>query len=109
MCCAGSALCCASTMICRCLCAPFSWCGVHSKNFAKIGYTFMQGLMMIIATILMFCSKKMVDWMPDKMVICDGKEPVSKETCLANGFIGRMSFILCCFHLMVFFICLGRN
>ena len=42
------------------------------------------------------------------MVICTDVT-ISKDTCLANGFIGRMSFILCCFHMLMFLICLARN
>lgn len=70
MCCATSALCCAGHALCNCLCMPFKACGVHSRNFAKIGYTFVQGLCMLIAMVLMFCSNKLVDYMPSEMVIC---------------------------------------
>ena len=41
------------------------------------------------------------------MVICADES--NSKICLANGFIGRMSFILVLFHLVVFLICLGRN
>jgi hypothetical protein len=65
---------------------------------------------MFAAMGLMFASNSLNQYMPDKMKICSGASTQAEEdVCLANGFIGRMSFILACFHLMVFVICLARN
>jgi len=39
--------------------------GVHSKNFAKIGYVVFQMLWIIIAIILLYTAKKLVDVLPE--------------------------------------------
>lgn len=64
ICCAGAALCCAGQACCNCLCAPCRKMGVHAKNFAKIGYVVFQFFWIMVAIILLFTAKKLVEVLP---------------------------------------------
>ena len=64
LCCAGAALCCAGQACCGCLCKPCAKMGVHSKNFAKIGYVVFQFFWILVAIALLFTAKKLVEVLP---------------------------------------------
>ena len=59
--CLGSALCCAGSMCCNMLCMPCKKAGVHTKNYAKIGYTFFQVVWIGLALLFFFLSDKLVN------------------------------------------------
>jgi hypothetical protein len=87
---------------------PCKKAGVPSRNFAKIGYTFFQSVCMLVAMILFFFSDQLEKKMPKAMRICTNKD-FDERNCLAIGFISRMSFVLACFHALIFLITLARN
>jgi hypothetical protein len=73
-CCATEALCCAGSLCCSLICLPCKHAGVPAKNFAKIGYTFLQMIFLSIALILMFNSDKLQNLADKFSWIGDGKE-----------------------------------
>ena len=110
-CCAGQALCCAGQMCCSMLCAPCKAGGVHSKNFAKIGYTFMQISFIILATIFMFNAQWLINkkLYLDNMIDCPTELDLTEAECLGIAIVLRMSFTLFCFHLFIFLVVCARN
>ena len=72
--CLGSALCCAGSICCNMLCMPCRKAGVHSKNYAKIGYTFFQVLMIGLSLIFFFLSNELVNVSWLNTLITDLKE-----------------------------------
>ena len=107
-CCFSSAVCCAGSLCCSCLCAPFKRAGVEAKNFAKIGYVFHQIFWILIALLLMVSAKKLVDWFPSNMIDCPSASGGS-SSCLGASAIIRMSFALVIFHALIFVIVITRS
>ena len=107
MCCAGEAMCCAGTLCCKCLCAPCARMGVAAKNFAKVGFVVFQFFWMIISLILLFTAKKLVDVLPS-FLQCPASSG-DGSSCMGPSAIIRMSFVLACFHFVVFLLVLLRN
>ena len=107
LCCAGSALCCAGEMCCKCLCLPCSKVGVASKNFAKIGYVAFQFFWMLVSLLLLYTAKKLVDWLPSSLQCPE--QAGDGSTCMGPSAMIRMSFVLACFHAVVFLVILARN
>jgi hypothetical protein len=81
--------------------------GVSNKNFAKIGYLFFQLFWIIIAITILFLTKSIVGILPE-FLQCP-PESGDRTACLGPSAIIRMSFVLACFHLVVFCVVLARN
>ncbi|CDW86304.1 membrane protein [Stylonychia lemnae] len=107
LCCAGAAICCAGRACCGCLCAPCSKMGVHSKNFAKIGYVIFQFFWIFVSIALLFSAKKLVDILPHFLQCPD--QSGDDSACMGPSAIIRMSFVLMCFHVLVLCIIVTRN
>jgi len=86
---------------------PCEKCGVANKNFSKIGYVFFQLSWMVFAIILMYTAKDLVGIFP-KFMQCD-ESTGGGSTCLGAQVLIRMSFVLACFHFVVFVVTLARN
>jgi len=108
--CVGSALCCAGTMCCSCLCKPCAMAGVHAKNFAKIGYTVFQLVWLLFALIVMF-NASWFHWMiPNKLMECPFDVGITdRDVCMGTSIMLRVSFSLLIFHTFVFLFTLMRN
>lgn len=93
------------------LCAPCKAGGVHSKNFAKIGYVFMQITFIILATVCMFNAQWLMDnhLYLDNMKECPVELLLSEAECFGIAIVLRMSFTLFCFHLFMFVVVCARN
>ena len=81
--------------------------GVHSKNFAKIGYVVFQMFWIIVAIILLYTAKKLVDVLPE-FLQCPTQSG-DASACMGPSAIIRMSFVLACFHLVVLGVIIFRN
>jgi hypothetical protein len=81
--------------------------GITAKNFARLGYLFFQLFWIIIVISIFFLSKHIVSILPE-FLQCPG-ESGDKTACLGPSAIIRMSFVLACFHIVVFCIILARN
>jgi serine incorporator 1/3 len=64
-----------------------------------------------VSIILLFTAKKLVDILPDSLQCPNNDDMPSKDGswCMGPSAIIRMSFVLACFHLLIFFVILGRN
>ena len=107
LCCAGAALCCAGQACCSCLCAPCSKIGVHNKSFSKIGYVVFQQFWIVIAIVLLFTGQKLENVLPEYLQCTT--DSGDDSYCIGPSVIIRMSFILACFHAIVFLFILARN
>ena len=63
--CVGSALCCAGSACCKCLCFPAKAAGIAAKNFAKIGYVVFSVGWLILTICLTYLFNWMFDWSGD--------------------------------------------
>lgn len=107
LCCAGAAACCAGRACCSCLCMPCARMGISAKNFAKLGYVFFQLFWIIIGIMIFFLARHLVNILPD-FLQCPSQSG-DGTACLGPSAIIRMSFILACFHLVVFIVTLTRG
>jgi hypothetical protein len=61
-CCVGTAICCAGQACCSLLCCACKACGVHGKNFARIGYVFFQIFFMAMSLLGAYLTEKIFTW-----------------------------------------------
>ena len=105
--CLAEGLCCAGAACCACLCAPCEKAGVQKKNYSKIGFVVLQLSWVIVAIIMLYTAKALVNILPH-FLQCP-EESGGGSACMGVSAIIRMSFTLMVFHALVFIVCLARN
>ena len=103
--CIGTAICCAGSSCCGCLCAICKACGVNKKTYSKIGFVFFSLFWAGISIALLYTAKEMLDWTGINCPPAAG----GGSACMGVSAIYRMSFTLVIFHLFVFLMCLTRS
>jgi hypothetical protein len=89
------------------MCTPCRKAGVSEKNYAKVGYVIFQLGWVIMAIIMLYTAKSLVEVLPH-FLQCP-TESGGGSSCMGVSAIIRMSFSLMCLHIVVFVLILARN